>query len=777
MAYYKYHMSANVYNAGLLETLNAQYTNFQVLQGKISSIITDSELKKYQDGTQTWFSEYSLVEQTANKVSADFSQFTVTYGQDKFEMNSLLAQYKTAVDGYSAQLSSVNANYSTVVTNYNTLSGTVDGLSSTVGSVTKSLENDYYTINQTESYFAQEAAKIELRVKQAYISGVSVEYALGTSSTTAPTSGWSSATPQWTVGKYIWQRTVVNKNDKTTYSNVTCIQGAAGVGVSSVEEYYALNNSASSAPADSAFSSGVKTPTASNRYLWNYEKVTYTDGTSKNLDKHVVLMYAQDGQPGSSGVGISSITEYYAINNSTAAPSDSSFSTSIKTVTASNKYLWNYEKIIYSNGSSSVTGKRIIGTYGEKGNTGDNGISVTALTPQYYLSTSNSTTSGGSWQNTPQEYISGRYYWIRTKIDYSNGSTGYSTAVLDTELNSLETRMATAELKITNDSIISTVTGTTAGKAAVNSLIEQKLESIKIKANQIELEGLTTINGLFKINTAGSPEISGGTFAGWQVNSNWFGSLSPVESGRSSGGATITAQKYIKLFKYGADDDIAIDIDGSHLNKVTTSSGAVYYYASHPGLYITYGGELWSTDSTTGQTGSYAVLRDGTVVCQHAKDDSYQYQQKLTLSKTKLEFTGTRSLSTVRKHTVSLNFAGQMDNALYVVGSGGIYAASFHESSDARWKKNIRPFTEPVFDKLNGLEICSYDWIDETKGSSVVAGIIAQNLQTVFPDLITTDDDGYLYISQYGLIPYLVKALQEANARIKNLEDKQEGLS
>ena len=55
-----------------------------------------------------------------------------------------------------------------------------------------------------------------------------VEYALGTSQTTAPTSGWSTTAPAWQAGKYMWQRTTFTRGDGTTSSSTTCIQGAKG---------------------------------------------------------------------------------------------------------------------------------------------------------------------------------------------------------------------------------------------------------------------------------------------------------------------------------------------------------------------------------------------------------------------------------------------------------------------------------------------------------------------------------------------------------------------
>lgn len=51
-----------------------------------------------------------------------------------------------------------------------------------------------------------------------------VEYAVGTSSTSHPTTGWSTTSPVWEEGKYVWMR---QSKDGTTYT-YTCIQGAKG---------------------------------------------------------------------------------------------------------------------------------------------------------------------------------------------------------------------------------------------------------------------------------------------------------------------------------------------------------------------------------------------------------------------------------------------------------------------------------------------------------------------------------------------------------------------
>ena len=148
-----------------------------------------------------------------------------------------------------------------------------------------------------------------------------------------------------------------------------------GLSMTGTTELYALNNSSTTAPADSAFTEGVKTPTSSNKYLWNMERIHYSDNTYQAVDKHIVAMYGETGETGEAGIGIQNIENYYAISNSTTAPDDIAFDTNVKIATSSKRYLWNYEVTVYSNGTRQRTDKRIIGTYGEKGDKGEKGDS------------------------------------------------------------------------------------------------------------------------------------------------------------------------------------------------------------------------------------------------------------------------------------------------------------------------------------------------------------------------------------------------------------------
>ena len=88
---------------------------------------------------------------------------------------------------------------------------------------------------------------------------------------------------------------------------------------------------------------------------------------------------------------------------------------------------------------------------------------------------------------------------------------------------------------------------------------------------------------------------------------------------------------------------------------------------------------------------------------------------------------------------------------------------SIYNQSDARLKDNITDVASAL-NAINSIEIKSFDWL--TDGRHVDAGIIAQQLQQVLPELVREDEQGLLSVNYIGLIPYLVKAIQELRSAV-----------
>ena len=136
---------------------------------------------------------------------------------------------------------------------------------------------------------------------------------------------------------------------------------------------------------------------------------------------------------------------------------------------------------------------RILGQDGTKGDPGNDGVSVSATTVEYYLSTSDTELSGGTWQATAPTITDGKYLWSRTKITYSNGQTAYTGAYCISKAMTesaepivSETRKAVTKLTQDVDSFKATVAETYTEKSNFNEL-RQKMES-DITANSTAIE-------------------------------------------------------------------------------------------------------------------------------------------------------------------------------------------------------------------------------------------------------------------------------------------------
>lgn len=343
-------------------------------------------------------------------------------------------------------------------------------------------------------------------------------------SSTSPTSlvggSWSNNQPTWTEGKYIWRRNFVTYGDDRTEftpsENGVCItgntgaqgaqgargpQGAAGPkgetgpqgpkgatgpqgpqGIQGVKgadgkTYYTWVKYADSP------TSGMSDNPSGKKYIgFAYNKTTGTESTSYS-DYSWSLIKGEKGETGNTGAqgaagnGIKSITYYYARTTSQTAPSAGNItSTTIPTLDATNKYLWQKEVINYTNntnqttvlllavygntgaqgpkGDKGATGPQgptgpkgetgAQGPQGNPGSTGPQGVSVTTIKDQWYKSTSNTAQAGGSWSDTQPNWESGKYIWTRSHITFSNGNTTTTNPVLANAINNANANASNA---------------------------------------------------------------------------------------------------------------------------------------------------------------------------------------------------------------------------------------------------------------------------------------------------------------------------------------------
>lgn len=227
---------------------------------------------------------------------------------------------------------------------------------------------------------SEKSDEINVVGSQIPIQGVDVEYALGNSQTTPPESGWSTTAPEWQEDMYMWQRTVTYTSDGSSYSDPTCIQGAAG-------------------------RNGV-------------------DG--------------KDGRDGTSGRGIASTEVKYQSSQSSATVPTGEWLTAVPSV-QEGWYLWTRTQFTYTDstvsygysvsrqGADGAAGSD--GAPGADGKDGANGVGVSGSEVRYQASNSGTTAPAGSWLTSPPSLDAGQYLWTRTTITYTDGKSTVSYSI------------------------------------------------------------------------------------------------------------------------------------------------------------------------------------------------------------------------------------------------------------------------------------------------------------------------------------------------------------
>lgn len=338
-----------------------------------------------------------------------------------------------------------------------------------------------------------------LEVSNSTIIDTKVEYAQSDSNTVAPTSGWSTQSPQWEKGKYIWQRIITTYGNGTVNtSEATCISGADGTGVESIVTYYYKSSSAT------LLMNGTWTtepPTWENGYyVWTKTRFNYTNGGYKDTDP--ICVSGSQGATGPAGAtgprgesGVSLVKSYmeFAGSNSDTVEPTSGWSQTPPSW-ADFKHIWQRAVSEFSDGSRNTS--KAVCLSGLKG---DKGVGVNNILTQYYLSTSGTELLGGEWTLDMPAITENHYLWMRTKLSLTDGTVTYSDPVLCNTLNAQQTQLQDhavsietihenlATLTTNTDNITGTVSSLETRVTQYESDTDYTIEEINNRISTMEL--------------------------------------------------------------------------------------------------------------------------------------------------------------------------------------------------------------------------------------------------------------------------------------------------
>ncbi len=202
------------------------------------------------------------------------------------------------------------------------------------------------------------------------------EFAVGNSLTTHPISGWQDGPVENVpTGYYSWMRSRTHNGETGEVSSwaYTRIGGEAGNGITGVNEWY----KASAEDKGETFNPDSHTDWTqgsipadwgeNKKYLWNVEQIGYSRDGVEYTAPSMIAIWTKDGR------GIERINEYYLISNRSTGitRATSGWGTTVPTMDDDKRFLWNYEEIVYSDGTKGYTEPALIGIKGEDGKDGE----------------------------------------------------------------------------------------------------------------------------------------------------------------------------------------------------------------------------------------------------------------------------------------------------------------------------------------------------------------------------------------------------------------------
>ena len=284
--------------------------------------------------------------------------------------------------------------------------------------------------------------------------------------------------------------------------------------------------------------------------------------------------------------------------------------------------------------------------------------------------------------------------------------------------------------------------------------------SIASGANSTALGKSTSATGNYSTSLGNSTTASGSqsTALGESSTASGYASLATGRSNTASGynatamGRASTASGYYStVMGYNATaSDFASFVIGQYNSSGSSATSAGSYDVSSPAFVIGNG------TASNAKSDAFKVLFNGNTT---VAGDITVTGNDMTFGNGETISNASDGTVTITSGTVSLSSNATIGNDLTV--SGDIVV-----SSDARLKANI----VSLGSTLARLLLIDGKTYTMKKDGKQKIGVLAQDIQNVFPELVSEDDNEMLAVNYQGLVPVLINALKEQDDKISRLE-------
>jgi hypothetical protein len=129
--------------------------------------------------------------------------------------------------------------------------------------------------------------------------------------------------------------------------------------------------------------------------------------------------------------------------------------------------------------------------------------------------------------------------------------------------------------------------------------------------------------------------------------------------------------------------------------------------------------------------------------------------------------------NTAGNHIFFAGTSPTSSNELFRISGNGnaTLAGVLTQNSDVRLKTNIRPIRSAL-EQLQNINGYTYYWLDKNRDKSQQVGVLAQEVQQIYPQLVHQNEKGELSVNYMGLVPVLIEAIKELQKEIEVLKAK-----
>ena len=304
--------------------------------------------------------------------------------------------------------------------------------------------------------------------------------------------------------------------------------------------------------------------------------------------------------------------------------------------------------------------------------------------------------------------------------------------------------------------------------AQFTSGVKSKMNADGVLSGSMDNSGPFQLTGS-SYNITSDVEITGSLTVTGGVTGISYTSLSNVPAGIISSSAQLPAGLVSSSIQ------LASDISGSFTapsasfsTRVTSNEGRLDALQLVTGSYATTASNQFNGNQQI--TGSLIITSNLTV---NGIVSASQYNTLIVSSSIIYSSGSTKfgdSMDDLHEFTGSVRTTGSLDVDGVIRATGDVFA---YYGSDRNLKTDIVPI-ENALTKVSILGGYEFNW-DETVQEDHTGhdyGVIAQEVEAIFPELVQTRKNGFKAVRYEKLIPALIESIKELKNRVEKLENK-----